>query len=100
MIWYCCPPCGTNPLIGAAVSAPVSAAGFANDKRPYADALPMPKLYAGDPLLVKVVKAITPLSASIVPLFAKVVIGVVPTAPLFRNVPALLQGCPAPQQCW
>src|SRR5438067_106946 len=103
MIWNCCPPCGTKLLIGAAMSAPVRVTGFENDSRPKVVALPMPKSYAGDPLLVNVeFNAITPLLGCIVPLLAKpmVWIVVVPVAVLLRKVPALLNGWPAAQQCW
>jgi hypothetical protein len=55
----------------------------------------------GEPLLLKTpLKLITPLCGWSVPLFAKLWIVVVPVATLLRNVPALLNGWLALQQCW
>src|SRR3954469_17236870 len=99
----CWPPCGTKLLMGAAMSAPVSAVGLAKVRRPYVVALPMPKSYVGDPLLLKTpVNAITPLFGCNVPLFVKPLLAmvVVPVAVLLRKVPALLKACPEAQQCW
>src|SRR3954451_23392727 len=98
MIWNCCPPCGTKLLIGAAVRGPDRLAALAKASRPYVVALPMPKSYAGGPLLVNVELSWTnPLFSCIVPLLAKgmVWIVVVPVAVLFRNVPLLLKPCAA-----
>ena len=53
MIWNCCPPCGTKLLMGAALRGPARLTALAKASRPYVVALPMPKSYAGDPLLVK-----------------------------------------------
>src|SRR3954451_20669018 len=103
MIWNCCPPCGTKLLIGAAVRGPARLTAFAKAIRPYVVALPMPKSYAGEPLLVNVeLSWINPLFSCIVPLLAKGMlwIVVVPVAVLFRNVPVLLKPCAAAQQFW